>query len=741
MSVVRIVILSICLGFFGWIATGDDLRGECDFFLWNSKMKKDNEKCKTEELRSDQNLGFKNLLQLNGAYCFNNGSGICKGFSGKFEFYFNTFTDEILGPAPSTNYSDKNGYHMRVPQSYNINGEIQYVDKSINWAKQFKLTIENNKISLLSINEFNWCAYTENDWWPYKTAIKDKKSNGRYLIYFYNRQSCIIDTQKTTNNRQHFNTRFKQNSSLRIDLDYNPTIFAMEDHLANDIRLVKHFRQHWYEVPYEVIQSPKQNVRLFLRMDDNETLPSKINETSGPIVPAVAYSKYTDLCVSDYYQYRNGTGKNARLVQHGCGLDQAEIADLTYPQFKQTKPIILNEVHLHSIPRYPEAIQGFYGIDVRNDEDWMRYAKDGFSFSATTTIPIDNSTDKVRVLSLYSKFQEAFDEYDENYPTPYISDYIATFEGGNWKFDRETNKKELKNLNYVDDIAYLHKCDTILIIFGPLYTELAAKDFDISSKATLDSIYNLNLWELTSAFFAVPESDSIWFYHRSNYISEHKYTCANGPNNLVTAKRVGGYHRRMGTNPPPLFQQIKYGGRINLDYSEEYLMQTLGVFKGTIVPEPPDPEKYPIGSIDPPKPQSERSGLLIYIIVGIGLVLILAMCIACLVTLRRRHRRRDHLGASTARSGALGSQFVSKSRRSALASGSVASTPRSSNLSMTPTNRSSMKTSHSSRSTPSLGRSPTKRSTMTNKPSSHSTRSGSSVASRSSAATRRSRGL
>lgn len=717
---------------------------QCD--LWNKSIKKP---CNTRSLQ-----GFSNLISMSGAYCFNNGSGICKGFSGRFEYLFNTFTDEFLGPVPESQYVDSNGYHERVPVSYNVNGSIQYADKSINWAKQFKKTIEDNPISLLSINEFNWCAYTENDWWPYTTAIRDMKSNGRYLIYFFNRQSCIVDTE--TNDRQHYNTRFLHNSSLRIDLDINPVIFAMEDRLNNDIRLVKHRRQHWYEVSYEVVKQPKNDIRLFVKMSDTEKLPSKINSTSGPLIPAVAYDKYVDFCISDHYQKR--AGKNSILVPAGCGFDPPEIADYTYAEKKYGSPVI-NEVHIHSIPRFPSSTENFYGVHVRLDQDWEIFARDGLSFSATTTIPVNpekcnpslgNSLCQMRVISLYSKFRNyPKDLYDENYPTPYIADYIATYkpnrgslESSDWQFERDSKSKEVKNLNYVDDIAYLYECKSILVIFGPLYTELPTS-FDMSTKAPIDSIYELGLWEMTSAFFNMPDTNTLWFYHRYNYVTSHTYTCGSKSGVLVTATRSGKYYPRAGPSTPKFFRSAPPTGELDHDHSEEAFFQLLGVFKGDLSnPEAPDPSRYPIGNIGPAQPQKERSNVLVYIIIGVGIILILAMCIACLATLRRRHRKRMQRSMrpmSTMRSG-LGGSNISRSQRSALSSGmnSLGSPTARSMLSRRPSHSGSTRSRSTTRSGLSRGNisgGPTTRSGMSSRASSRASSRGSSNPSKSTRST------
>lgn len=245
--------------------------------------------------RKPQEEKMTNVPLLDGAYCFNNRSGICKGFSGKFEFLFDTFKNRVIGPMPKySDDMDDNGYHKRVHVSYNTKSEINYFDRSINWARQYKKRIGNKRLSLLSSNDFNWCGFVENDLWPYKSAIKyPAEDEGEYRIYFFNRQSCIYKyTHGVIRGRQHFGTRFLHNSSLRIDLDMNPTIFVMEDAIAvphYDKRLVKHLRQHWYEVPFRVIENPTKSIRYFVKMSETEQEPSKINYTSGPLFTSHAY--------------------------------------------------------------------------------------------------------------------------------------------------------------------------------------------------------------------------------------------------------------------------------------------------------------------------------------------------------------------------------------------------------------------------------------------------------------------
>lgn len=618
--------------------------------VWGHRKRGSPEECE----RYPKEFKLPNLPQLSGAFCFNNHTGICKGFSGRFEFLFNTFTDEIIGPMPKySNDMDEYGLHKRIPVSYNIQGDINYVDRSINWARQFKIELGNKTFSLLNVRDFNWCAYTVRDWWPYKSSIVDAKSNGRYHIYFFNRQSCIYDTQ--TSKRQHFNTRFLHDSGLRIDLDINPTIFAMEDNLTNppnDVRLVKHRRQHWYEVDYEVVERPTPTIKYFVKMSDTAKPPSKLNATSGPLFTRRAYKKFSDICLSDHFQAREdslkGT-KNADLVQTNCGLDGVEISDVTKPE-RNNRIYSINEVALHSIPRFPDATESFYGVDVRDKINWETFAHDGFAFTATTTIPVEGDRNAVRVISLYSSFKarDKVNVYDEFYPLPLLADYISRFNArtNSWRFDRESKSKEVRGLNYVDDIAYLYKCKTILVIFGPLYTELPENNFDIQTKAPVDSIYELSLWELANAFFNTPDTNQLWVYHRLNWLEEVRYTCGSSGSLVKASKSSGGkYYPRSGLNKPPnIFEWRNYeSDKIHAtDYSEEFFWEVLNIFKGNRLPsEPPDPSLFPIDNAPPPEPAEEKDSLWVYIIIAIGVLLIISMCIIAMITMRRRrHKRR-----------------------------------------------------------------------------------------------------
>lgn len=583
---------------------------------------------------------FSNLPIVSGAYCYNNGSYLCKVLSGRFEFYYDSKTDEILGPAKKSDYVDEFGYHARVPVSYNVKGEVNYVDKSINWAKFFVESKNGTKFNILSTKSFNWCIYTEKDWWPYKSSFSWRQ----YHIYFYNRQSCIYDT--IARRRQHFNTRFLQKSNLRIDLDYNPTIFAMEDPIATSkkIRLVKHKRQHWYEVTFDVLEKPTGNISYFIDMQDTEERPLKLNGSTG-LFTAKTYRKYSDICIDDGYIRR--TDKNGNLVMHWCGIDEVEISDIPKPVWAGRRTNY--EVDLHNLPRWPVVVELFYDVHVRDDSDWIEFAKDGYTFSATTTIPIDEK--RVRIIMLLSSFNtNEAGRYNENYPAPILADITGTYDDNEEKWDiKRDYSNRVRDLNYVDDIAYLYKCQTILVILGPLYTELSPTNFSIDSTGYIGSIADLGIYELANSFFNEPDTDILWVYHRTNYVVSVRYKCGK----LVTASKIDGkYYSRHGNTKPSVFVNGQYP--YDYDYCEECFFKSLNIYNGsTNRPEAPDPKLYPLKADPIISPEQEKDSLFMWIIVGIGIVIILLMAVVCVVTMRNRRlkARRQAFLSKTIRSG------------------------------------------------------------------------------------------
>lgn len=699
------------LSIFAW----DQL--DCSF-MFKPIMNGTKEYCKKQP--SD---GFYNMPILNAVYCYNDNSGLCKAVAGRFEFYFNTFTDEVIGPVEKSKYVDENGYHMRVPVSYNIDGQINYVDTAINLAAT---NLAGQTLSILSADQINWCAYTK--WWPYKSSIQDVK-NQNFSIYFYNRQSCIID--KSKGGRQHYNTRFLHNSSLRIDLDMNPTIFAMEDHEAKEIRLVKHKRQHWYEVRYQVIANPTPGVDYFVKMDTDEVDPCLVDGIDGHVFSRYAFHNFSDMCLTDYVLQRLGDEKESKLVQDKCGLDEVEVADYSLVQW-ESKDYQVLICDLHNLPRNPKSTEHYFKLDIRDDVQWKVFAQDGYTFTASTSIPIKNNTKKVRVITLYASYKsKPSNSYDEFYPLPMMSDYFSEYDNRthDWKvLDRTAKERVVKNLNYVDDIAYLPVCKTILIIFGPIYSEYPENEFNMQTKAKIGSIKDLGIYELANAFFAHPIEPILYVYHRTNWMSQVEYTCGTG-GSLVTAKRKSDkYYPVVGTGRiKPFHITLDEDYKMDDFYTEEKMFKLLNVFKGDPYanPQAPDPNQFPVEIPDPVKPEEELMANWIWIVVGVGVLLILAMCVTFLVTIRRRRKRQalqalsSHPGKTT-RSGGFDSSLTHGSQVPSTRSttfGSSKSNKHNSSLDASPSVRSKFK-QHSSSSN--INPSPTVRSMQGSRHSSSS---------------------
>lgn len=617
--------------------------------LWNTKIKRSDKRCKP----LTGNDGLSNLPIFSAVYCFNNGSGVCKAFSGRFEFYFNPFEDKIIGPAPQSQFVDSFGYHSRMPVSYTISGQPLYADRSINWARKWaKQSNEgNSKLNLLDMNTFNWCGYTVNDYWPYKSSMRDP--TGRYQIYFFNRQSCIYDN--STGKRIHYNTRFLHKSGLRIDLDPNPTIFALEDLLAKKKVLIKHRRQHYYEVNYEV---QDYNGGLFILMTEfPEDDKNHLIVGARTLLTHEAYKNYTDVCVNDWHSQPSeteGATRNRRLVLGQCGVDGTEIADIPIVGGKDQ---LVLEVSLHGIPRTVLESQEMFRVKTSDDKVWEKFAADGLTYTAMTTFRPDSFEGKeayqntVKVIMIAAEyFVNPKDPKDEHYPEPVIFQYNTKktlYRDGDytWQNTSEIERRPFKFMNYPDDIAYLYRCKSILLVFGPLYQTLPADKFGPDVRARVDSIYDLGAYEPIAAFFADPSagSNDLWLYHRMNWMTNVKYSCGNGPDGPVTAKPSGKYYPRAGDLLPPILHLKSV--KLPYDYpswSEEHFFKALGVYKGdTDRPEAPDPTKFPLGEVAPPEPAIESDNMWIYILIALAVLIIIAMCIICLVTTRRRRKRRE----------------------------------------------------------------------------------------------------
>lgn len=664
-------------------------------------------------------IGFPNLPLFSGVYCFNNGSGICKAFSGRFEFFFNPFDDRVIGPAPESEFVDNFGFHRRVPISYNISGSPLYADRSINWSRKWaKQTNEGGStLNLLDMSTFNWCGFTVNDYWPYKSSLLDP--TGRYHIYFFNRQSCIYDT--ATGIRTHYNTRFLHKSDLRIDLDPNPTIFVMEDLLNKKKMLVKHRRQHYFEQSFEV--QPYKDGH-FIEMKDLSDSTNYLLKRNRTILTPQAYRDFTDMCIhANYTQVSQIEAKNRILVDSECGVDGVEISD---------KPIVGGpgqqqlEVSLHGIPRFPTETQTMFRVDVTADSKWEGFAEDGLTYTAMTTFRPDSFDKKpgyrnvVRVIMIGAEyFKEPADPKYEHYPEPFWCEYnVMKIGPEHWAKIGEIDTNTFKLMNYPDDIAYLYMCKTILVIFGPLYQTLPADKFNPQTRVRVESIYELGAREPIHAFFADPAkgSDDLWFYHRTNWMTKVKYTCPKNPNEMVRAKSASKYYARQGANRPPLIHS-SIGPLLLPQWSEEDFWKVVGVYKGpTDKPEAPDPANFPLGDLNPAEPAIESNNMWLYILIALAVLIVIAMCIICLITTRRWRKRRERQRLNSMASNRSGLSSMNTSLAPSVRSSRSTKTTKigpslrsiMTGLSIKP--RSSARSSMSNQKTSGLSRSPSQRS-------------------------------
>lgn len=593
-----------------------------------------------------------NIPLIRSVYCYNNGTGICKAIAGRFEFYFNSFTSDIIGPVESSQYVDKYGYHARVPIAYNVKGDLVFNDRVINWAKSFVGSGDEDdkkivKFNLLYLKGINWCAYVERDNWPYRSAISDPYTNGSYHIYFFNKQSCITKNGKVDTQ---YNTRFTHKTNLRIDQDMNPLIFVMEDNLADEasrFRIVKNKRQHWVEMTYKIIDL--SNGRHFIKFGDRDEEPQLITNQRGPLLNKETYRKWNSWpassdCMTDEYFYRaNESTRNSRLVETHCGLEENEMADYNRIERRYSNDY-LYEVALHCLPRWPKVTQSFFAVSVVQRKDWEEYAKDGLAFTAYTTAH-SGRKDTLQVIMMYAEFRpEAKDQYDEFWPVPYLVQYNATKtnKNSNWNFKRPTQPmvRPRFEMNFVDDIAYLPYCQTILVILGPLYSEMPWRGFvdNQDEKFRIGSIDKLGLFEIVNAFFADPNSHHIYFYHRTNFIAKHEYTCGSndGQRKLVTARKVDRYRYRHGADR--FFDVFPaWNDYRNKNPSEESFFKELNVFKGSLdYPDAPDPSEFPYDDADiAPAPESTSNTWLI-VLIALAVIIILTLCLICLFKWRKK---------------------------------------------------------------------------------------------------------
>lgn len=566
---------------------------------------------------------FPNIPSLTGAFCYNNQSGLCKGFSGRFEFQFNTDADQILGPM--SKYSsdiDEFGYHLRVPVSYNIRGHINYADSSINWARQFQKEHGGKHMSLLSTKDFNWCEYAKDDNWPYKSAIKDAKSDGRYHIYFYNHQSCIIDTQ--TGQQSFSNSRFVSDKFLEHpDLDINPTIFAMEDGFADppyDIRLVRYRLQASYEVSFSVVRTTEAK---YLVKVSKYASRGKIKD-AAPFFGRDAYRRFSDACIGN--NSRLGTELEKQEVACGFGTKEVigeSILKCEEPDGQELDECMTQTI-LPSIESPDETIQNDFITRIKSLDGAFNI------IFASTNVPSPNDKYKIRELVLRANYINETKQL-ETMIVEVLYNYNVT--ANVWQ-SQVKSQESVPNLNYVDDIAYLYKCRTILVIFGPLYSELPEDQFDVSTARPVHSIYDLSIWELATAFFNKIGTNELYVFHRTNWVQKLAYTCGQDES-LSTAKKVGRYFPVAGVHANQNLGIKGVSSDYDTDVSEEYFWELLKIFKGDRLSriDAPDPELY--------NTFADRTGLWIYTALSLVILVTLVVCIAVVIIRRRRRAPQE----------------------------------------------------------------------------------------------------
>jgi hypothetical protein len=618
-----------------------------------------------------------NLPTLTAVYCFNNGTGICKVLSGRFEFYMNSWTQQFLGPARPSKYVDESGVHQRIPVSYTISGKVLYADRPINWSRYFAGT-KPTEYNLLSATSFNWCKYAPSNNWPYKASILDH--DGKHRIYFFNRQSCIYNPE--TKELQHYNTRFLYKSKLFIDLDYNPTMWAMENNKAKEVRLVKHYRQYYKEMRWRLLENPSDRIRYFVEMSETGE-----KDSQRPFIRKWFYNSTTSKCVADHWF-------NEKRLPEYCGLEQTEIS----VYFPGPKPITkLYEIHLHGIPT--KGVDNFYGVKWGWFFDPYTWSRDGFSFSATTTIPVEGKYDEFTVINLFSQYLGLPSlDYDEHYPTAYMAIYkIKYTQMKGWtEPNYDKHKVKVLNMNYVDDIAWLPQCKTILVIFGPLYSEYKLEEFNLDSKRPIGSIYDLGANEPINAFFA--KDNELYFYHRLNFVAKHIYTCAstgrsNSSTNLVTAVKSSQYNFARGTHENSFDFMSRARPTINraaTNHHEEKFFYDVGMLRKELtIHDAPDAALFP-WSPGENEPQGQQ-GLpwWIWLLIALGLLFLLIMFILGFITVRQRRRRRylartqrsgmpktaSRSSTATMRSGSSRSRFGPSATRRSVLSGAAGASP------------------------------------------------------------------
>lgn len=555
------------------------------------KLRSSDGNCRPEQ--DSRSQMYPNVPLISAAHCYNDGSALCKAIAGRFEFTFNLNTGE-LKPVGASRWVDSQGFHKRVPVAYTLKGNPLYFDRSLQWARQY--TRKSGPINLLS--GFEWCRFAIENVWPYKTAFFDH--DGVHAIYFFNRQTCIHNTK--TGEFNFFNTRFQGTSLQLIDFDLNPVIFAVWDKLANETLLVKHKRLHWQQSGWK-LHEPIYDGNGSARQLEIKPIPSNrpcLTCKGQLLFSNSSFKRLTTMCLNDYYQIQANKEEPDRAdkFDEDCGLSQTETA--VYLPNGQIYEISQHNGHRSNAPSSHYMLK--QGSAPLPDSDCKEYKVEFDSYIASTDVLLPKQDreelPRHRLITLLTKNNRAgevppFKDLGRGlYPIPKLVMQEAIFVGGNsWDFNETIFNIDSTKLNYVDDIVYLLQCDTILTIFGPLYTEHPAAKFSVEQAAPAGPISNLDVHEPVNAATA-DRDNNLFFYLRTNYLLWTKYTC--NAASLTTAVKQADYFTRFGgSNQPALALSIFQPGNLVPPITEERLFSDVGLYRGSAKPDAPNSDNFP----------------------------------------------------------------------------------------------------------------------------------------------------
>lgn len=389
--------------------------------------------------------------------------------------------------------------------------------------------------------------------------------------------------------------RFTGLQNSYIDYEANPLTFVMETN-AKFLKLrylyIRNKHQYWTENLYQF-----NDVTLPFPID--ESIRNNTEKTNHILSNRAIEMGRKDICITSEFQLSPTSlrPEGTAIVGDYCGTNEVEFAD--WISLAPSRRGEVNESRIFNQPPLTgDDSYVFYG------ETTNFFKNSNYSITAMTTIPLN--LDEVRVIMIYTLFKDR--RHHGHTDDTFLVSYDATFDPNNpdgerWTTTRSESKPVRGDVNFIDDMAYLHSCGTILVIYGPLYNEIPPEFItDINRNTTVGSIDRLGLNEMVNAFFANPDERHIYFYHRTNYVAKHEYTCAKNRTgtSLVTAKKLGNYKYRHGKDMfEDIFRKIPDSADGVYNYYEEKYFQDLDIFRGDIgIPDAPDVLIYSNASDD-----------------------------------------------------------------------------------------------------------------------------------------------